>query len=55
MAEQKVRWGILTTGGIAAAFAGDLVDLPEAEIAAVASRSTPAAEAFAMGVPPARA
>ncbi|MFG3022594.1 Gfo/Idh/MocA family protein [Streptomyces sp. NPDC048254] len=47
MAEQSVRWGILATGGIAAAFAADLVDLPDAEIAAVASRSAGSAEAFA--------
>ncbi|MEU0968104.1 Gfo/Idh/MocA family oxidoreductase [Streptomyces sp. NPDC005917] len=48
MAEQQsVRWGILATGGIAAAFAADLVDLPDAEIAAVASRSPESAEAFA--------
>ncbi|MFJ3795713.1 Gfo/Idh/MocA family protein [Streptomyces sp. NPDC090088] len=47
MANQKVRWGILATGGIAAAFTADLVDLPDAEIVAVASRSTASAEAFA--------
>ncbi|MFJ3771017.1 Gfo/Idh/MocA family protein [Streptomyces sp. NPDC090075] len=47
MADQKVRWGILATGGIAAAFAADLVDLPDAEITAVASRSAESAEAFA--------
>ncbi|MFF3874266.1 Gfo/Idh/MocA family protein [Streptomyces sp. NPDC001978] len=47
MAEQSVRWGILATGGIAAAFAADLVDLPDAEIVAVASRSQDSARAFA--------
>ncbi|MEU6588552.1 Gfo/Idh/MocA family oxidoreductase [Streptomyces sp. NPDC046881] len=47
MAEQSVRWGILATGGIAAAFAADLVDLPDAEIVAVASRRREPAEAFA--------
>ncbi|MEV6838635.1 Gfo/Idh/MocA family oxidoreductase [Streptomyces sp. NPDC051133] len=47
MAERNVRWGILATGGIAAAFAADLVDLPDAEITAVASRSRESAEAFA--------
>ncbi|WP_317443031.1 Gfo/Idh/MocA family oxidoreductase [Streptomyces collinus] len=47
MAEQGVRWGILATGGIAAAFAADLVDLPDAEIVAVGSRSLESAEAFA--------
>lgn len=46
MAEQGVRWGILATGGIAAAFAADLVDLPDAEIVAVASRRRESAEAF---------
>ncbi|MEV0183074.1 Gfo/Idh/MocA family oxidoreductase [Streptomyces sp. NPDC050625] len=46
-AERNVRWGILATGGIAAAFAADLVDLPDAEIVAVASRSLGPAQAFA--------
>ncbi|MFF9404190.1 Gfo/Idh/MocA family protein [Streptomyces anandii] len=45
--EQKVRWGILATGGIAAAFAADLVDLPDAELVAVASRRKESAEGFA--------
>lgn len=43
----KVRWGVLATGGIAATFAADLVDLPDAEVVAVASRSQASAEAFA--------
>ncbi|WP_406445792.1 Gfo/Idh/MocA family oxidoreductase [Streptomyces sp. NBC_00631] len=47
MGEQSVRWGILATGGIAAAFAADLVDLPDAEIVAVASRSPESAAGFA--------
>ncbi|MGW7410691.1 Gfo/Idh/MocA family protein [Streptomyces sp. NPDC054833] len=47
MAERNVRWGILATGGIAAAFAADLVDLLDAEIVAVASRSLGPARAFA--------
>ncbi|MFG2607783.1 Gfo/Idh/MocA family protein [Streptomyces sp. NPDC048514] len=47
MAERSVRWGILATGGIAAAFAADLVDLPDAEIVAVASRRPEPARAFA--------
>ncbi|MBY8344519.1 Gfo/Idh/MocA family oxidoreductase [Streptomyces spinosirectus] len=42
-----VRWGILATGGIAAAFTADLVDLPEAEVVAVASRTEASAKAFA--------
>ncbi|MFF4013890.1 Gfo/Idh/MocA family protein [Streptomyces sp. NPDC001843] len=53
MAEQSVRWGILATGGIAAAFAADLVDLPDAELVAVASRNEESARAFAerFGIP----
>ena len=47
MTEQSVRWGILATGGIAAAFTADLVDLPDAEVVAVASRSEESAKAFA--------
>ncbi|MFE9447896.1 Gfo/Idh/MocA family protein [Streptomyces sp. NPDC006739] len=47
MTERKVRWGILATGGIAAAFTADLVDLPDAEIVAVASRRPESARAFA--------
>ncbi|MFK4105147.1 Gfo/Idh/MocA family protein [Streptomyces sp. NPDC019531] len=47
MTEQSVRWGILATGGIAAAFTADLVDLPDAEVVAVASRSEDSAKAFA--------
>ncbi|MFI6347127.1 Gfo/Idh/MocA family protein [Streptomyces sp. NPDC050560] len=43
----RVRWGVLATGGIAAKFAADLVTLPDAELLAVGSRSAPAAEAFA--------
>ncbi|KPH98371.1 Trans-1,2-dihydrobenzene-1,2-diol dehydrogenase [Actinobacteria bacterium OK074] len=49
----RVRWGILATGGIAAKFAGDLVDLPDAELVAVASRSEESAREFAdrFGIP----
>ncbi|ANS64832.1 oxidoreductase [Streptomyces lincolnensis] len=47
MTEQSVRWGILATGGIAAAFTADLVDLPDAEVVAVASRTEESAQAFA--------
>jgi predicted dehydrogenase len=50
---ETVRWGILATGGIAAAFAGDLVDIPDAELVAVGSRSQESADAFAerFGIP----
>jgi predicted dehydrogenase len=53
MTEQSVRWGILATGGIAAAFTADLVDLPDAEVVAVASRTQESAKAFAerFGIP----
>jgi predicted dehydrogenase len=47
MTEQRTRWGILATGGIAAAFTADLVDLPDAEVVAVASRREESAKAFA--------
>ncbi|MFC8515688.1 Gfo/Idh/MocA family protein [Streptomyces sp. NPDC057257] len=46
-ATAKVRWGVLATGGIAAAFTADLVDLPDAEVVAVASRTEASAKAFA--------
>ncbi|MFE9168211.1 Gfo/Idh/MocA family protein [Streptomyces kebangsaanensis] len=53
MTEQRTRWGILATGGIAAAFTADLVDLPDAEVVAVASRGEEPARAFAerFGIP----
>jgi predicted dehydrogenase len=49
----RTRWGILATGGIANAFAEDLRLLPDAEIAAVGSRTLDAARAFATrhGIP----
>jgi predicted dehydrogenase len=48
-----IRWGILATGGIAARFVEDLKLLPDAEVAAVGSRTAAAAEAFATqhGIP----
>jgi predicted dehydrogenase len=42
----KIRWGILGTGDIAGKFAHALRTLPDAEIAAVGSRSKESAEAF---------
>ncbi len=43
----RIGWGILGTGGIANAFAGDLPLVEGAELAAVGSRTAQAAEAFA--------
>ena len=42
-----VRWGILGTGKIAKAFANALKEVPDAVLAAVASRSLDKAQAFA--------
>lgn len=42
-----VRWGILSTGGIAATFVEDLQLMPDAEVVAVGSRTEAAAQAFA--------
>jgi predicted dehydrogenase len=42
----KIRWGILGTGRIAKKFAEGLALLPDAELAAVGSRTTSAAESF---------
>jgi predicted dehydrogenase len=44
---EPIRWGILATGGIAATFTEDLARLPGTIIAAVASRTEGAAQAFA--------
>ena len=43
----RIRWGILATGHIAGKFAQDLRLLPDADLAAVGSRSIATAEAFA--------
>lgn len=49
--DRPVRWGIVGTGGIAAAFAADLrIDPAAGELVAVASRSSDRAEAFAARV-----
>jgi len=50
---EPIRWGILATGGIAAAFVEDLRLLPDAVVAAVGSRSAEAAQRFATtyGIP----
>jgi len=47
MTKQKVRWGILATGGIARVFAADLKLLDDAELIAVGSRSPEKADKFA--------
>lgn len=44
---RPIRWGILATGGIAAAFVKDLRLLPDAEVLAVGSRTPEAAARFA--------
>jgi predicted dehydrogenase len=49
-ADRPVRWGLLATGSIARGFAQNLALLPDAEIAAVASRQQESADAFARDV-----
>ena len=50
---ERLRWGIAATGNIASSMARALQTLPDAEIAAVGSRSQTSADAFAaeFGVP----
>lgn len=50
---ESVRWGILATGGIAAAFTADLLELADAQVVAVGSRSQESAKRFAerFGIP----
>ncbi|WP_027342265.1 Gfo/Idh/MocA family protein [Hamadaea tsunoensis] len=50
---EKIRWGVLATGGIAATFTTDLLTLPDAEVVAVGSRTPAGAQAFAdrFGIP----
>ena len=47
MSNQRVRWGIAATGGIAAKMCTALAGLPDAEIVAVGSRTQESADAFA--------
>ncbi|GAA2928782.1 Gfo/Idh/MocA family oxidoreductase [Streptomyces enissocaesilis] len=56
MGGTTVRWGVLATGGIASSFTADLLEMRDtenAEVVAVASRTTAGAKAFAerFGIP----
>ena len=53
MTDAPVRWGISSTGGIATSFAAALARVPDAEVAAVSSRSQEKADDFAArhGIP----
>jgi predicted dehydrogenase len=55
MKTTKIRWGILSTGGIARRFAGSLKKSATGVLASVASRSLQPAEAFAREFGPATA
>ncbi|GAB1422345.1 Gfo/Idh/MocA family oxidoreductase [Anaerolineales bacterium] len=43
---EKIRWGILSTGNIATRFVSDLLEVEDAEVTAVASRSQDTADLF---------
>ncbi|WP_262003005.1 Gfo/Idh/MocA family protein [Streptomyces sp. FIT100] len=47
MPDRSIRWGILATGPMAAAFTEDLLTIPGADVVAVGSRSQEAARNFA--------
>ena len=47
MNDQRVRWGIAATGGIAAKMCTALAGLGDADVVAVGSRSQESADAFA--------
>lgn len=47
MHDRSIRWGILATGPMAAAFTEDLRTIPGADVVAVGSRSQDSAQAFA--------
>ena len=47
LTEPVVRWGVVGTGGIATRFARELAEVPDARLAAVASRSADRARDFA--------